>query len=198
MAAWSLRGQIDAITESVDIVCEEGSVVNGNLSANNITLRGCSFTGAYSLTCTTLSCDYESFRALIAAGVNIAGVTTFVSLFAGQVMTWGAAVATTGQFLAPGAQENGTTQATEGNVQIMMPRSYAIRNLYARAPATSCTVTVRKGGVNTSLSCSPASSTASDLAIGHWVTGSATDLISVAVTGAGGGLVRASFEVVLL
>lgn len=114
----------------------------------------------------------------------------------GGLYTWGAAVATAGQFFAPGAQENGTTNATEGNVQIIMPSSYIIRNLWARAPATTAIITVRKGGVDTTLTCTCVSNTASDVT--HFVTGNAQDLISISCGGAAGGLVRIACEIVLI
>jgi hypothetical protein len=173
--------------------------LTGNISTTGtVTLRGCSFTGAISITCSQLLADHESFKNLIAAGVNVTGVTAFIPLFPRSPQPFGASTATSGQYLLYGGA-NAVSTATQGAGQIQMVASYAILSLRARSLTNSSTVTIQKGGSNTSMTCSPAANgNASDATIGHWVTGNADDLIGVIVTGTAGGLVRAVFELVLL
>lgn len=191
-------GSAGVINDAAETVSAKNATLTGNLTAASITLTGCAFASAISITCTTLTVDYETFRALVAAGVNVSGVTTLVPLFGRDQKTFGASVATSGQFLPVGGPSAVST-ATEGATQIMMPSSYAVLALVARSLTNSSTVTVRKGGVDTALTCSPAANgNASDRALGHMVTGNQNDLLSLGVTGTAGGLVRASIEVVLL
>jgi hypothetical protein len=189
---------IAAFTDAVDLV-GDFCVIDGNVNCTTVKLRGCSFSGAYSITTTgALSCDYESFKNLIAAGVVLTGVTSFVPLFPRFGLAFGASVATSGQFLLVGGPSAVST-ATEGATQVQMAASYALLSVRARSLTNASTVTVRKGGASQSMTCSPAANgNASDSAIGHWVTGNADDLISTLVGGTAGGLVRAVVEGVYL
>lgn len=188
---------VAAVNEAIDLVCESCSIT-GNLTVTTALLRGCSFTGVTAIAATTLTCDYESFKNLIAAGISVAGVTSFVPLFAVEQEEFGAKVVTSGQFLALGAANNATSFATESDVQLSMAQSYAIVWMLGRAPATSVTATVRKGGTNQSLAVSPNSSTVSDTSPSHWVLGNQGDLISIGTSGTAGGILRVDVGIVML
>lgn len=193
MSTVELYNTVVTTSENVDYDANHSLFAANISTTQTIRLRnGCTFSGAISLTCATLYADLESFRNMLNSGVILTGVTAFVPLFDIPQKEWGAAVATSGQFLAEGAAENATTNATEANVQIITDQSYVLLNLEARAPATSCTVTMRVGGVSQTLTCSPSSSTDKDRSIAHWVKGNEGDLVSVLIGGVAGGLVRAS------
>jgi hypothetical protein len=192
-----IGGTSGLINDAAENVTATGTTFGNNITAATATLYLCSFSSAITITCTTLSADYATFRALLAAGATLT-VTTFTPLFPRDIKTFGASTATSGQFLLTGGPSAVST-ATEGAGQLMMPSSYAILAIVARSLTNSSTVTVRKGGADQALTCAPAANgNASDRAIGHMVTGNQNDLISVGVTGTAGGLVRASLEIVLL
>jgi hypothetical protein len=189
-------GTMEGSIEDVDHV-GEFSLISGNLSntTKTIRLRGCSFSGAISLTTPTLYADLETFRNMITSGVVLTGVTAFVPLFPIVSKEFGAATATSGQFLLPGGPSAVST-ATEGAGQIQTPSSYVVIGIRGRALAQPATITLRKGGVSQALTCSMAASgNANDVAIGHWVSGNADELLGVIVGGTAGGLVRATLLV---
>src|SRR5690349_11450172 len=121
----SIRGgKSGLINDAAENVTATGVEFGSDVTAASVTLYSCSFSAAITVTCTTLSADYATFKALLAAGVTLS-VTTFTPLFPRDLKTFGASVATSGQFLLVGGPSAAST-ATEGSGQVMMPSSYAV------------------------------------------------------------------------
>lgn len=111
---------------------------------------------------------------------------------AGSVLTWGALVATAGQFLPAGNLENAASFAGENRVWFYAPRAGVLRNLRMIAGA-STTVTVRVNGVASALVLTGATNTlARDTTTA--VAVNAEDLISVQVSGTAGADCKVSCE----
>lgn len=200
--SWPRRFEsVPAFTNTVEDFVADFCSIDGNISANTIKLRGCSFSGSFSLTTVgALTCDLESFKNLIAATTNVTGVASFVANFPRFGLAYGAAVATSGQYLV-GGTPNVNSTATEGQATYEAANSYVLLGLRGRSLTNSCTLTVRIASATPSptLNCSPAANgDANDYAIAHWLKGNATDQISVLVGGTAGGLVRAVVEGVYL
>lgn len=193
--------RVPATTNTAADATLDFCAIDGNLSFNTIKLRGCSFSGAFSLTTVgALTCDFESFKNLIAAATNITAVASFVPNFPRFTLHFGASTLTSGQLLVPGGP-NVVSVATgsEGTVQLGMADSYVLLGITGRAVTQPCTLTVRKGGVSQSMTCSPAASgNDKDFAIAHWVSGNQYDLISMIGGGTAGGLARGTIEGVYL
>lgn len=193
-------GLLEGDSENADQFGEY-STVTGNLSTTGkITLRGCKFASAVSLTCAQLLADYESFKNLIAANVVVTGVAAFIPQFNVDELIFGAATATSGQLLVPGpASAASVATASESTVQLFLERPWVAIALGARSLVQPATVTLRRESVSRSLTCAPAAGgNASDESPAHWEIGSQFDKISLIVGGMAGNVVRASVGIVYL
>jgi hypothetical protein len=100
------------------------------------------------LTATSIVVDSETLRALVFAGTTFVGP---VSGYTGQVLQWGAAAATPGQFLNPGNRAlNATSNAGEDFTRIFAGRAGVLCLLHGYSNG-ALTITVRLNTADTAL-----------------------------------------------
>jgi hypothetical protein len=192
MTTYKRNGDWDATSAAGEDAFGLGMRVIGNLTYAALTLRDCSFAGAYTITCSSLTIDESSWQAAKVAGVTftVSGTTTY--LWRGQVLNWGALSCTTAQFVPFGTRSTGsTTDATEFHAQFYVPRACRLVNFRAYM-STSGTVTVRKNGVDTALTLAPTGAFLQDST--HAVDCATGDGISLGLSGTVVGTCAAAVE----
>jgi hypothetical protein len=175
--------------------------IEGSITCTSLKLRQCSFTSNWTITCTDLYVDYETFQNLIAANVTLA-VTNFHPMFSRWVLQFVASGSVLNSYLLPIGGVPAGANATQSNGQVQMPDSYIVIGMTGRTLTQPCTMQPVVGALVQTMSVSPtASGNAKDFAFGHWFKGNQYDLVSVQITAlpsGAGGTTRGGLEVVLL
>ena len=109
----------------------------------------------------------------------------------GAIFTWDATTVTSGHCLLPGTRSNATGVSDEDFAVFFCPRAGRARRLIAYSSG-SMTVTVRKNKADTTITCAPNNTTATDLT--HEVNFASGDTLSIKITGTAGAQALVALE----
>lgn len=159
----------------------------GNTTADALVIRGCTFTGAWTITCGTITIDAQSFAAAVAAGVTFSSSPTVFG--GGQALWFQTATGTAGQYMPTGpATVNSATSASVANTEIFFPVKMVVAFLrFYSTTSTTCTATIQKNGVDQALTVTR-SGTGAGTDNAHYVVFNAGDSLNVKITGTPNGL----------